>query len=72
MPQRGYSYEKLAPLDNDYNIGRQIEGIYGLLELETAGKLLLASQLRANGMILLTLLTTLTLLFLGASGKMAD
>ena len=49
MPQRGFSYEKLPPLDNDYHIARQIEGIYSLLELETAGKLLLASQLRVNG-----------------------
>ena len=49
IPQKGKSYEKLTPLDNDGIIATEIEGIYSLFELETAGKLLLASQLRANG-----------------------
>ena len=49
MPQKGFRYERLVPLDSDYQIARQMQGMYNLLELETAGKLLLASQLRVEG-----------------------
>ncbi len=42
------------PLDSIHNINSKLKDMYNLLELETAGKLLLASQLRADGKVAAT------------------
>ena len=49
VPQKGYEYERLQPIQDTNTLGRYVEKVENLLELEVSGKILLAAQYRAKG-----------------------
>ena len=49
LPQSGYEYERLRPLDSEHTIAQKLANIEELLELQYAGQVLLAAQHRHRG-----------------------
>ena len=49
IPQKGYEYERLLPLDREHTINDHCENIRKLMELEYAGQVLLGAQYRHKG-----------------------
>jgi len=50
IPLEGYAYNVIPPLNSQSDIRNQMRLIHTLLDLETASKMMLGSQLRINGM----------------------
>ncbi len=49
VPQDGYSYERIAPLDDENNLQKEFKKIENLMELELAGRMLAGAQLKIKG-----------------------
>ncbi len=51
VPRTGYSFERIAPLDNEHMLAQEWDHVDMLLELEVAGKMLTAAQNKVKGRV---------------------
>ena len=49
IPEEGYSYEKVAPIDDMNRLSEKWKNINTLLELECASRIIAAAQYRCKG-----------------------
>jgi hypothetical protein len=49
IPQNGFAFERITPLDSEDAIGREWKHVSSLLELEVASKMLSGAQFRCKG-----------------------